>query len=100
MNPDQKLDALLRAAREDEPDIDRAEFAFETRLFARLREERSGPWYTVALKLSPFFAALVLAAAAWCHASAAIDPDASYAWDAVRSGGADALLAWLPEADQ
>ena len=100
MNPDQKLDALLRAARAAAPDTTSAEFAFETRLLARLREERSGAWYTVALKLSPLFAALVIAAAAWCHSSTSIEPDPTYAWDAVRSGGASALFAWLPEADR
>jgi hypothetical protein len=98
MNPDQKLDALLRAARTATPDTASAEFAFETRLLARLREERDSAWFVVALRLSPIFAALVLAAAASCRASASIEPDPSYAWDAVRSGGASALVAWLPEA--
>lgn len=100
MNPDQKLDALLRAARDAAPDTASTEFAFETRLLARLREERGGAWFAIALKLSPLFAALVLAAAAWCHSSASIEPDPTYAWDAVRSGGASALVAWLPEADR
>lgn len=100
MNPDQKLDALLRAAREAAPDPDRAEFAFETRLLARLREERGGAWFVVAWKLSPLFAALVVAAAAWCLWSTSLQPEPDYVWDAVRSSGASALVAWLPEADQ
>ena len=100
MNPDQKLDALLRAARDDAPDTARVEFAFETRLLARLREERAGTWFAVALKLSPLLAALVIAAAAWCRSSTSLDPDPTYAWDAVRSGGSSALVAWLPEADR
>jgi hypothetical protein len=100
MNPDQKLDALLRAAREDDPDTASTEFAFETRLLARLRDERASSWFTVALKLSPLFTALVVAAAAWCHSFTSIEPDPTYAWDAVRSGGASALFAWLPEAEQ
>jgi hypothetical protein len=100
MNPDQKLDALLRAVRDAAPDTTSAEFAFETRLLARLREERGSAWYSVALRLSPFFAALVIAAAAWCRSSASIEPDPTYAWDAVRSGGTSALVAWLPEAEE
>lgn len=99
MNPDQKLDALFRAARDTAAGAGASDFAFETRLLARLREERRPAWFAVALKLSPFFAALVFAAAAWCHASTSLEPDASYAWDAVRSGGASALGAWLPEAE-
>ena len=100
MNPDQKLDALLRAARDAAPDTASAEFAFETRLLGRLREERGGAWYAVALKLAPLFAALVIAAAAWCHSSTGIEPDPTYAWDAVRSGGTSALFAWLPEVER
>lgn len=100
MNPDQKLDALLRAAREGAPDTAGAEFAFETRLLARVREEQSSSWFVIAVRLSPVLAALVIAAAAWCHTSTSIEPDATYAWDAVRSGGTSALVAWLPEADQ
>jgi hypothetical protein len=100
MNPDQKLDALLRAARDAAPDTSAAEFAFETRLLARLREQRGSAWFTVALKLSPIFAALVIAAAAWCHSFTGIEADPTYAWDAVRGGGTSALFAWLPEAEQ
>lgn len=100
MNPDQKLDALFRATREAAPDTALAEFAFETRLLARLREERGSSWFTIAFRLSPIFAALVVAAAAWCRTSTGIVPDPTYAWDAVRSGGTSALVAWLPEADR
>lgn len=100
MNPDEKLDALLRAARETPTDTSSAEYAFETRLLARLREEQSSTWFAVAMKLSPFFAALVVAAAAWCYSSTSIEPDPAYAWDAVRSGGSSALIAWLPEAEK
>lgn len=100
MNPDQKLDALLRAARDATPDTDSAEYAFETRLLARLREERGSAWYPLALRLSPLFAALVIAAAAWCQSFAGIEPDPTYAWDAVRSADTSALFAWLPEADR
>jgi len=100
MNPDQKLDALFRAARNDAPDTASAEFAFETRLLARLREERGSSWYSLALKLSPLFAALVIAAAAWFRSSTGIEPDPACAWDAVRGGGTGELIAWLPESKQ
>ena|SRR5436190_19684420 len=100
MKSDPQLDALFRAARDVAPDTSRNEFAFETRLLARLREERRGSWITIALRLSPFFAALVVAAAVWCRSYTGIEPDASYAFDAVRSGGTSALVAWLPEADR
>jgi hypothetical protein len=100
MNPDQKLDNLFRAVRETPRDLDRAAFAFETRLLARLREERAGSWDRLALKLSPLFAALVIGAAAWCRSSTGLEPNVVFSWDAVRSGGASALVAWLPEAEQ
>jgi hypothetical protein len=100
MNSDQQLDAIFRAARDAAPDVSRREFGFETRLLARIREERRGSWMTIALRLSPVFAALVIAAAVLCRDYADIDPDPSYALDAVRSGGTSALVAWLPEADR
>ena len=37
-DPEEKLSALFAAARADERDTSRAEFGFETRLAARLRE--------------------------------------------------------------
>jgi len=65
-NPDSNLDRLLRAARaEGAPDTSRFEFAFETRVMARLREERSASIFTWSWKLAPFFAALALAAGWW-----------------------------------
>ncbi|MEA3211016.1 MAG: hypothetical protein QOE70_4073 [Chthoniobacter sp.] len=100
MNPDQQLDTLFRAARETEPDTSRAEFGFETRLLARLREERGSAWFMVAIRLAPFLAALVVAAAVWCRSYTGLDPDPSYALDAVQSGGTSALVAWLPETDR
>lgn len=99
MNADPQLDALLRAARDSAPETVRGEFGFETRLLARLREERSSGWMAIAMRLSPFFAALVVAAAFWCRSATQLEPDASYALDAVRSGGASALVAWWPEGE-
>jgi hypothetical protein len=66
-NLDQKLDALFAATRAAAPDTSRAEFAFETRLAARLRAENSGSLFTWAWRLCPFFAALALAVGWWSH---------------------------------
>lgn len=66
-NFDQKLDALFAAARASAPDTTRAEFAFETRLAARLRAETSGSLFAWAWRLCPFFAAVALAVGWWSH---------------------------------
>lgn len=100
MNPDEKLDALLRAARLDAPDTARAELAFETRFAARLREERSSSWLAWGWRLSPFFAALAVASAVWCHTTTSIEPDPETLLDTVLSGGQSSLLAWWPEGEQ
>ncbi len=100
MNPDAQLDALLRAARHDVLDTSRAEFAFETRLSARLREERSASWLAWSWRLSPFFAALAVASAVWCHTSTGIEADTETLLDTVRSGGQSSLLAWWPEGER
>lgn len=100
MKSDPQLESLFRAARLAALEISRDEFGFETRLCARIREERRSSWIVLGLRLSPIFAALVIAAAAWCREYTGLDSDSSYALDAIRSGGASALTAWLPEADQ
>ena len=65
-NSDRKLDALFAAARASEPvDTSRAEFAFETRLAARLRRESGSSLSAWAWRLCPFFAALALLAGWW-----------------------------------
>ena len=69
-NFDEKLDALFAAARASAPDTARAEFAFETRLAARLRAESSGSIFAWAWRLCPFFAALALAVGWWSHSTA------------------------------
>jgi hypothetical protein len=66
-NLDQKLDALFAAARATAPNTERAEFAFETRLAARLHAENSGSLFAWAWRLCPFFAALALAVGWWSH---------------------------------
>lgn len=66
------LDKLLQAARQAKPDTSRLEFGFETRLLARLRAERAAaaPWYALAWRLAPVFAAVVLAWGVWEFAAA------------------------------
>ncbi len=72
-NADDRLDALFAAARQDSPDTSRAEWGFETRVMARLREE-SSPFASVvcwAWRLCPFFAALAVAATLWSRTESA-----------------------------
>jgi hypothetical protein len=66
-NRDEQLDALFAQARTRRPDISAAEFAFETRLLARLRarEEAGSIWAMVSWRLVPFFAVCVVALALW-----------------------------------
>jgi hypothetical protein len=62
-----QLDALFDLARKHRPDTSKAEFAFETRMLARLRDERNpgSVWAMVSWRLAPFFAACVLALTLW-----------------------------------
>jgi len=64
---DEQLDKLFQAARSAPPDTSRAEYGFETRLLAslRTRREQPMPWFAVAWKLMPVFAAIVLALGVW-----------------------------------
>ena len=66
-HPDAKLDALFARARAHRPETAAAEYAFETRLLARLRAERStsSVWAMVSWRMVPFFAACVLALIIW-----------------------------------
>ena len=61
------LNTLLARARSAEPDLSRLEFAFETRLLARLREERGSSVLEWAWRLCPVFAVLALAVSLWGH---------------------------------
>ena len=64
---DGQLDALFALARACRPDTSAAEFAFETRLMARLRaqQETDSVWAKVSWRLIPFFAACVVALTVW-----------------------------------
>jgi hypothetical protein len=66
-NQDGRLDALLALARANRLDTSAAEFAFETRLLARLlaREETGSIWAMVSWRLLPFFAVCVVALTIW-----------------------------------
>jgi hypothetical protein len=76
-NPD-PLDALFAAARQQRPDTSRAEYGFETRLMARLRERHQpDPLSLLSVmswRLAPFFAACVVALALW-QANVSSDSD-------------------------
>ena len=97
MKPDESIDALFTAARAHTPDTERAEYAFETRLLAHIREERGGSLFAWAWRLSPFLAVLAIAAAVWCHSYTGMEADPTYALDAMQNGGRSALVAWLAE---
>lgn len=88
MNPDPAdaaLDALFGAARAEARDYSRVAFAFETRVMARVREERNTSVFAWAWKLAPFFAAIVVALGLWDRATAAhLGSTASLMAEAVR----------------
>jgi hypothetical protein len=67
---DEQLDKLFQAARSARLDTSRAEYGFETRLLALLRADREqpAPWYALAWKLVPAFAAIVVALGLWTAA--------------------------------
>jgi hypothetical protein len=66
-NPEADLDALFALARTHRPDTSAAEFAFETRLLARLRSPHDAGtvWAMVSWRLIPFFAACIVLLSIW-----------------------------------
>lgn len=66
-DPDSQLDALFALARSRRPDTSAAEYAFETRLAARLRaaRETESIWAKVSWRMIPFFATCVVVLAIW-----------------------------------
>ena len=94
-NAEQRLDALFTAARADERDTSRAEFGFETRLAARLREESSGSLSAWAWKLCPFFAALALAASWWGHVNLRAEAATQILAEATQGNAEQVLLAYM-----
>lgn len=96
--PDDPLAALFAAAREESPHVSRAEFAFETRVLARVREERRASLLTWAWRLSPFCAALAILAGIWCYARTGFDTDPDALLTAIGDGGRSAI-SWFTEGD-
>jgi hypothetical protein len=93
---DGQLDALFRAARAENRDTGALEFGFETRLMARLREERSASVYSWAWRLAPFFAALAIAAGIWCRTPAArTESEATLLAEAARDNEERVLMAYM-----
>lgn len=90
-----KLSALFAAARAGERDTSRAEFGFETRLAARLREESGGSLSAWAWKLCPFFAALALAASWWGHVNLRAEAATQILTDATQPNEEQVLLTYL-----
>ena len=65
---DADLDALFKTARVSRPDTERAEYAFETRLLARLRSERPNffsAWTRISWGMLPVLGLLVLGLVLW-----------------------------------
>lgn len=97
-NLDQQLACLFAAAREEQPDTIRHEWGFETRVMARLREDRSlalsmCAW---AWRLCPFFAALALAAGLWSRSTdARVRADSSFLMEVSQVGDEQALIRFL-----
>ncbi len=97
-SPQDPLARLIRAAREnseDDSETTRLEFGFETRVLARIREERGTSWLAWAAKLCPFAAALALLAGAWSYAHWDDSPDGESVVDAVRLAGVPVLDYYL-----
>jgi hypothetical protein len=94
-NPDESLDRLFAAARHEQPEVGRGDFAFETRVLARIREERSSNWFSWAWRMSPYFAALALAASAWGYLQRDSLPDPESLAASLREGGLPVLHYYL-----
>jgi hypothetical protein len=92
-NPDPQLDALFAAARAEAPETARAEYAFETRLLARLRAEQDASLFAWAWRLCPFFAALAIAVAWWSQSTERAEAYSRVATEATP--GNEDLLAYM-----
>jgi hypothetical protein len=97
-NSDQQLARLFSAAREAQPDTSRHEWGFETRVMARIREDRSlvTSMFAWAWRLCPFFAALALAAGLWSRSTdARVRADSSLLVEVSQAGDEQALVGYL-----
>ena len=102
MNPDDRhqlsdaeLDTLFRSTRNDEGGAGWKEFGFETRVLARLREERRSSWLAWAWRLCPYAAALALATGVWTYAHHDDSPEGESLYAAVRLAGMPAIDYYL-----
>ncbi len=86
---DEQLDKLIAAARQNKPDTARAEYGFEIRLLARLRQERTPSWSVWAWRLMPLFAAIVVALGVWNFIA---PTDDASGLEAALTGGQEAQL--------
>ena len=89
------LDRLFTAVRDNMPDTARAEFGFETRLIARLREERRDSVFAWAWRLCPFFAAVTLAVGWISFGNTWAQADAQIVFEATQSQDDQLLLAYM-----
>ena len=94
-NPGDPLDALFHAARENADDFGRLEYGFETRVLARIREERGTSWLAWAARLCPFAAALAIVAGVWTYVHWDDSPDGESMVNAVRLAGVPVLDYYL-----
>jgi hypothetical protein len=92
---DRKLEMLFAAVRAEPPDTARAEFGFETRLMARLREEAGGSLFAWAWRLCPIFAVLALAAVWAVHSSLRVEAAAQFVSGAAHENEEQLLLAYM-----
>jgi hypothetical protein len=94
--PRHDLHALLGTVRAHRPDTSRLEYGFETRLLARLREERSTSVFAWAWRLCPYFAALAVAAAFWSRTTTAMVQREAPVWvEAAQTGEEQTLVAYM-----
>jgi hypothetical protein len=89
---DERLNQLFQAARGSRPDTSRAEYGFETRLLAALRENREqlAPWAALTWRLMPVFAAIVVVTGVWSY-----NVQSQTATEAALGTGAETAFAGL-----
>ena len=98
VNPDEQLERLFSAARTAQPDTTRHQWGFETRVMARIREERTvtASTFAWAWRLCPFFAALALAAGIWSRSTdARVRADSSLLVEVAQAGEERTLVGYL-----
>jgi len=90
-NMDERLDRLFAAARNERAAVSQADDFFETRLLARIKEQRelAGPWYAAAWRLLPAFAAV---AAMVMVCTLTFNPSRSSDMFAAITGGQDEIV--------